>query len=72
MKFSEKIMKLRRQKGLSQEEFANKLNVSRQAIYKWETEQSVPDIKNVQEICKIFNYFINNIFNSCCDKILSY
>lgn len=63
MKFSEKIMKLRRQKGLSQEEFANKLNVSRQAIYKWETEQSVPDIKNVQEICKIFNVNIEYLLN---------
>lgn len=63
MKFSEKIMKLRRQKGLSQEEFANKLNVSRQAIYKWETEQSVPDIKNVQEISKIFNVSIEYLLN---------
>lgn len=63
MKFNEKIMKLRKQKGLSQEEFANKLNVSRQAIYKWETEQSVPDIKNVQEICKIFNVSIEYLLN---------
>lgn len=68
MKFSEKIMKLRRQKGLSQEEFANKLNVSRQAIYKWETEQSVPDIKNVQEICKIFNVSIEYLLNDDLDE----
>ncbi len=76
MKFSEKIMKLRRQKGLSQEEFANKLNVSRQAIYKWETEQSVPDIKNVQEICKIFNvsieYLLNDVFGMIIWSFLFY
>lgn len=67
MKFSEKIIKLRKQSGLSQEEFADKINVSRQAVYKWETEQSSPDVKNIQEISKIFNvsveYLLNDNFN---------
>lgn len=63
MKFNEKIIKLRKQNGLSQEEFADRLNVSRQAIYKWESEQSSPDLKNVQEISKQFNVSIEYLLN---------
>lgn len=63
MKFSEKIIKLRKQNGLSQEEFADMINVSRQAIYKWETEQSSPDVKNVQEISQKFNISIEYLLN---------
>lgn len=63
MRFSEKIIKLRKENGLSQEEFGNMINVSRQAISKWESEQSQPDIGNVKEISKVFNVNIEYLIN---------
>ena len=47
MKLSDRILELRRQKGISQEELADKLGVSRQAVSKWESEQSTPDIEKI-------------------------
>ena len=46
MKFGEKLQKLRKENGLSQEQLAEKLNVSRQAISKWEMG-TIPDMENV-------------------------
>lgn len=63
MKLSEKIIKLRKEKGLSQEEFGNKINVSRQAISKWETEQSQPEIEKIKEISKVFSVSIEYLLN---------
>jgi len=67
MKFSEKIIKLRKEHGLSQEEFGNELNLSRQAISKWESEQSQPDLDNVREISKKFNVSIEYLVNDELD-----
>ncbi|HCC04388.1 MAG TPA: transcriptional regulator, partial [Clostridiales bacterium] len=50
MKFNENLKYLRKQAGLTQEQLAEKLNVSRQAITKWESGQSFPDIENLKEI----------------------
>lgn len=47
MKLSDRILELRRQKGISQEELADKLGVSRQAVSKWESEQSIPEIDKI-------------------------
>ena len=55
MNLSEKIFKLRKANGLSQDELADKLNVSRQAISKWETDQSVPELDNILALAKVFN-----------------
>ena len=68
MKFSEKIIKLRKEHGLSQEEFGNEINVSRQAISKWESEQSQPDLNNVREISKKFNVSIEYLINEDLDN----
>lgn len=50
----EKIHQLRKEKGLSQEELAGQLTVSRQAISKWELGESTPDTENVVQLSKIF------------------
>ena len=63
MKFSEKIIKIRKENGLSQEEFGNKINVSRQAISKWESEQSQPEIDKIKEISKVFEVSIEYLLN---------
>lgn len=55
MSIGEKIKLLRQQNGLSQESLANKLNVSRQAITKWETNRGMPDIENLKRISELFN-----------------
>ncbi len=51
----ERLYELRRKKNLSQEEMAEKLNVSRQTISKWETNQSQPDFDKIIPLCQLFN-----------------
>lgn len=53
--FSEKLKSLRKEKSLSQEQVAEKLNVSRQTISKYETGDATPDIKKLDEMVKLFN-----------------
>lgn len=55
MKLAEKVQELRKKKGLSQEQLAEKLGISRQAISKWESGQSAPDIDKVVLISEFFN-----------------
>ncbi len=47
MKLSERIQHLRKSRGMSQEELAEEIGVSRQAVSKWESEQSMPDLEKV-------------------------
>ena len=47
MKLADRILELRKQKGISQEALADKLGVSRQAISKWESEQSTPELDKI-------------------------
>nr|MBP3258739.1 helix-turn-helix transcriptional regulator [Bacilli bacterium] len=54
MKINEKIYSLRKQAGLSQEELADKLNVSRQTVSKWELGDSTPDFDKIVPLCNIF------------------
>ena len=54
MKLSEKIVTLRKQKGWSQEELADKLNVSRQAVGKWETETALPEVDKILQMATLF------------------
>lgn len=71
MKLSDKILKLRKIKGLSQEELAEKLNVSRQAISRWENETAQPDASNVLNLSKLFgvtaDYLLNDDYQSDFD-----
>ena len=55
MNLSEKLLKLRKQSGLSQQELADQLNVSRQSISKWELNESVPDISNILALSEIYH-----------------
>ncbi len=52
MKFADKILGLRKQHGMSQEELAGKLNVSRQAISRWEMGTAQPDVSNILQLSK--------------------
>lgn len=55
MTFADKLIRLRKRNGMSQEDLADKLGVSRQAISKWEGMLSVPDLQNVLKISELFN-----------------
>ena len=54
MEFNNKLYELRKQKGFSQEELANRLNVSRQTISKWEVGESTPDMEKLVAISDLF------------------
>lgn len=54
MNIANKILLLRKRKGISQEELANQLNTSRQAISKWENGQSTPDLDKIVALSKYF------------------
>ena len=54
MSLAEKIAYLRKRNSLSQEELSERLDVSRQAVSKWEAAESVPDIANLVRISALF------------------
>ncbi len=54
MIFAEKIIRERKKNGWSQEELAEKMNVSRQAVGKWESSQSVPDLDKILQLADLF------------------
>ena len=68
MNFSEKLQKLRKSGGYSQEELANELNVSRQAISKWE-QGTVPDINNLLSISRFFDCSLDYLLNDAYEEI---
>ena len=63
MKFYEKLIILRKKALLSQEELAEKLDVTRQTISKWELGQSKPDIDKLQMMSKLFGVDVNTLTN---------
>ena len=63
MKFGDNLKKIRILKKLSQEDLAEKINVSRQSISKWETGDAYPTMNNLLELCKIFHCKINDLVN---------
>ena len=54
MILADKITELRKKNGWSQEELAEKLDVSRQSISKWESAQSVPDMSRILKLSEVF------------------
>lgn len=63
MTFAEKLLQLRKREGYSQEELANKLDVSRQAISRWEMGTAVPDSSNLLQISKLFSVSTDYLLN---------
>lgn len=63
MTFSEKLKEARKNSGLSQEQLAEKLCVSRQAVTKWETGRGMPDIENMKAISSLLNVSIDYLLS---------
>lgn len=63
MNFADKLKDLRKSKGMSQEQLAEKLYVSRQAITKWENGTGLPDIENIVAISALFNISLDDLLS---------
>ena len=61
MKFYENLKYLRKESNFTQEELAEQLNVSRQAVTKWESGQSLPDIENLKQLSDIFGVTMDSL-----------
>ena len=64
MTFAEKLKNIRKQAGMSQEQLAEKLGVSRQAVTKWETDAGIPDIENIMAISALFDISIDELLSN--------
>jgi transcriptional regulator with XRE-family HTH domain len=67
MDLGEKLLYLRKKKGLSQEQLAAQVTVSRQAISKWELGEAIPDTENVIQLTKIFEVSADFLLNNEID-----
>ena len=67
MKISEKIVILRKRMGYSQEDLANELDISRQSVYKWETDAAVPDLTKIKKMAKLFNVSFDKLLDDEID-----
>lgn len=61
MNIGERIFRLRTQRGLSQEELAEALGVSRQSVSKWETNASVPELEKIMKMCELFGVSLDEL-----------
>lgn len=64
MEFHEKLMELRKEKGWSQEELGNRLNVTRQTISKWELAQTTPEMDKLLELSRLFEISLDELLNN--------
>mgnify|MGYP001151236127 CR=1 FL=1 len=64
-KFGRFIRDLRKKANMTQKELGEKLNVTDKAVSKWENGNCIPDASNIQELCKILNITINDLFSGC-------
>lgn len=64
MTLGEKLKSARKSAGLTQEQLAEKLLVSRQAITKWEADKGMPDIENLKQLSKLLNISIDYLLDS--------
>ena len=71
MKFGENLKLIRKNKNMSQDELAEKVNVTRQSVSKWENGEAYPEMNNILELCKIFNCKINDLVHTDMSDIAS-
>ena len=64
MIFAEKLKFIRKQAGMSQEQLAEKLGVSRQAVTKWETDAGIPDVENLMAVSALFDISIDELLSN--------
>jgi len=70
MEIGNKILELRKYHKLSQEQLADKMNVARQTISKWELGETSPDLKQAKQLSKIFNVSLDELTNNNIKDLL--
>ena len=63
IELANRLLQYRKNSGLSQEELAEKLNISRQSVSKWERAEASPDTDNLIELAKIYNVTLDELLN---------
>ena len=63
IKIANRLLEFRKRSGLSQEELAEKLNITRQSVSKWERAESAPDTDNLIELAKIYGVTLDDLLN---------
>ena len=63
MKFGENLQKLRKEKGISQEQLAEQLGVTRQSVSKWESGASYPEMDKIVALCNMFHCDMDALIN---------
>lgn len=71
MKFGDNLKSIRKLNNMSQEQLAEKVNVSRQAVSKWENGEAYPEMHNILQLCKIFDCSINDLVHAEMSDISS-
>ena len=74
MKFSDQIKKIRRDQGLTQEELAGKIHVTRQAVSNWENEKNLPDLETLIVISRTFQLSLDQLIlggTEMTDKLIN-
>ena len=61
MNLGERLFELRKAKNLTQDDMAEKLNVTRQTVSKWETNQSTPDFDKIIPLCELFEIGVEEL-----------
>ena len=70
MKLGEKILKLRKKQGLSQEELGSKIGVTRQTISNWELEETTPNPKQLKALSQTLNVSIDELLDNDIERVL--
>ena len=66
MTFHENLFRLRKEKGLSQEELGNRLNVARQTVSKWETGETTPELEKLIQLAEFFEISMDELVGRNC------
>ena len=69
MALDKKLSRLRKKEGLSQAEVAEKLDVSRQAVSRWESGEAKPSTDNFQALCKLYHVSIDDLLNESEEEL---
>lgn len=69
MALDKKLSRLRKKEGLSQAEVAEKLDVSRQAVSRWESGEAKPSTDNFQALCKLYHVSMDYLLNESEDEL---
>ena len=69
MGFNNRLYELRKQKGLSQEELAGRINVSRQTVSKWEIGDSTPDMEKLIALSDLFEISLDELIKGECSDV---